>query len=83
MCIELIGKHGVFSTEDMVEQTRVLAAEYLGRDARSQEALDAVVAAAKRRPWNGQMLRDRALESANAIAGRLGKRLTATGDLIQ
>jgi eukaryotic-like serine/threonine-protein kinase len=83
MCIELIGKHGVFSTEDMVEQTRVLAAEYLGRDARSQEALDAVVAAAKRRPWNGQILRDKALESANAIAGRLGKRLTATGDLIQ
>jgi serine/threonine protein kinase len=83
MCIELIGKHGVFSTEDMIEQTRILSAEYLGRDARSQEALDAVVAAAKRRPWNSQPLRDKALEAADAIAARLGKRLTATGDLIQ
>jgi hypothetical protein len=83
MCIELISKHGVFSTDEIIEQTRVLSAEYLGRDSRSQEALDAVVAAAKRRPWNSQPLRDKALEAADAIAGRLGRRLTATGDLIQ
>ena len=79
--IELLSKHGVFSTEDALEQTRALAAEYLGKETRSMEAVQAVIAASKRRPWNSQLLRDRATAAAEAIAGRMGKRLTESGDL--
>ncbi|MFT3775529.1 MAG: serine/threonine-protein kinase [Minicystis sp.] len=81
ICIELLGKHGVFSTEEMVEQTRILAAEFLGKETRSMEALQAVIAAGKRRPWNSQGLRDKATAAAEAIAGRMGKRLTESGDV--
>jgi serine/threonine protein kinase len=81
ICIELLGKHGVFSTEEMVEQTRTLAAEFLGKETRSMEAVQAVIAAGKRRPWNSQGLRDRATAAAEAIAARMGKRLTESGDL--
>ncbi|APR85395.1 serine/threonine protein kinase [Minicystis rosea] len=81
ICIEMLGKHGVFSTEESIEQTRVLAAEFLGRETRSMEALQAVIAAGKRRPWNSQGLRDKATASAEAIAARMGKRLTESGDV--
>jgi hypothetical protein len=45
------------------------------------EALQAVVAAGKRRPWNSQTLRDKAMAAAEAIAARMGKRLTESGDI--
>ncbi len=79
--IELLAKHGVFSTEDALEQTRALAAEYLGKETRSMEAVQAVIAASKRRPWNSQLLRDKSTAAAEAIAARMGKRLTESGDL--
>jgi serine/threonine protein kinase len=80
LCIELLAKHGVFSTDEPLEQTRVLAAEFLGRETRSNEALQAVVGATKRRPWNSQPLRDHATTAAEAIAAKLGKRF-AEGDV--
>ena len=40
-----------------------------------------VIAATKRRPWNSQLLRDKATAAAEAIAARMGKRLTESGDL--
>jgi serine/threonine protein kinase len=81
ICIELLAKHGVFSTEETLEQTRSLAAEFLGRETRSMEALQAVIAAGKRRPWNSQTLRDTATAAAEQIAARMGKRLTESGDV--
>src|SRR6185437_6922304 len=79
--IEILAKHGVFSTDEPLDQTRALAAELLGREARSMEALQAVIAAGKRRPWNGQALRDRATTAAEAIAARMGRRLNESGDV--
>jgi len=81
ICIELLGKHGVFSTEETLEQTRTLAAELLGRETRSMEAVQAVIATSKRRPWNSQTLRDTSAAAAEAIAARMGKRLNESGDL--
>ena len=81
ICIELVAKHGVFSTEESQEQTRALSAEFLGREMRSMEALSAVIAASKRRPWNSQTLRDTAASAAESIAARMGKRLTESGDV--
>ena len=81
LCIEILGKHGVFSTDEPLEQTRALAAELLGRETRSMEALQAVIAAGKRRPWNSQALRDRATAAAEAIAARMGRRLNESGDV--
>ncbi len=81
LCIELIAKHGVFSTDEPTEQTRILAADFLGKETRSMEAVQAVVGAGKRRPWNSQPLRDRALAAGEAIAAKLGKRLTESGEL--
>jgi hypothetical protein len=81
LCIELLAKHGVFSTEEALEQTRTLCADFLGRETRSMEALQAVLAATKRRPWNSQGLRDRAQAAAETLAGKMGKRLTESGDV--
>jgi serine/threonine protein kinase len=82
LCIELIGKHGIFSTEDSLEQTRILAAEFLGKETRTMEALQAVVAAGKRRPWNSEGLREKANAAAEAIAAKMGKKLTESGDVV-
>ncbi|MCC6552256.1 MAG: protein kinase [Polyangiaceae bacterium] len=79
IAIEALARRGLL-TDDAVEQTRAIAAELLGREARSQDALDAAIAAAKRRPWNSQLLRDAAGAAAEAIAARLGKRLLPSGD---
>jgi hypothetical protein len=80
VAIEALGRHGLL-TDVAAEQTRALSAELLGREARSQEALDAALAASKRRPWNSQQLRDAASAAAEAIAARLGKRLLPGGDV--
>ena len=82
LCIELLAKHGVFSTDEPLEQTRTLSAELLGKETRTMEALQAVVGAGKRRPWNGQALRDRATAAAEAIAARMGVRLSESGDVL-
>jgi hypothetical protein len=82
LSIELVGKHGVFSTDEPLEQTRMLSAELLGQETRTMEALQAVVAAGKRRPWNSQALRDRATAAAESIAAKLGRRLNESGDVV-
>jgi predicted Ser/Thr protein kinase len=82
LCIELVQKHGVFSTDEPLEQTRMLSAEFLGTQTRTMEALQAVIASSKRRPWNSQGLRDRALAAAEAIAAKMGKRLNESGDVV-
>jgi hypothetical protein len=80
LAIETLLRHGLLS-DDAVETTRCISAELLGREASSQEALDAALAASKRRPWNSQPLRDVATAAAEAIAARLGKRILPTGEL--
>jgi eukaryotic-like serine/threonine-protein kinase len=79
VAVETLQRHGILADE-AVEQTRSLSAELLGREARSQEALDAALAATKRRPWNSQSLRDISTAAAEAIAARLGKRIPPSGD---
>ena len=79
VAVETLQRHGILADE-AVEQTRALSAELLGREARSQEALDAALAATKRRPWNSQSLRDISTAAAEAIAARLGKRILPSGD---
>jgi len=66
--------------DEAIEQTRALAADLLGQRARSNEALQAVLAATKRRWWNTQPLRDAAARAAEAIGARLGKRISAGGE---
>jgi hypothetical protein len=46
------------------------------------EALQAVVGATRRRPWNSQGLREQAQAAAEAIAAKMGKRLTENGDVV-
>ena len=57
-------------------------ADFLGKETRSMEALQSVIAAGKRRPWNSQPLRARALAAAEAIAAKMGKRLNENGDVV-
>jgi len=80
--IELLQKHGLITTEEPLEQTRVVAVELLGKDARSMEALQAALGAMKRRWWNSQPLRDRAQVAAEAFAARLGRRVSESGELL-
>ena len=81
LAIELINKHGLLA-DDALEGTRALCAELLGREARSIEALEAVMNATKRRFWNSASLRDVAVAAAESIAARLGKRITAAGEIL-
>jgi len=80
LAIEIVGKHGLL-VDEAVEQTRAICADLLGREARSMEALEAVLTAAKRRFWNSAPLRDAATSAAEAIASRLGKRITPGGEI--
>ena len=80
LAIEIVQKHGLLA-DDAVDQTRAICAELLGRESKSPEALDAVVGATRRRPWNSALLRDAAAIAAEPIAKRLGKRITASGEI--
>src|SRR6185436_567303 len=80
LAIEIIQKHGLLP-DDALDQTRAICAELLGREGKSMEALEAVIGATRRRPWNSGQLRDAALLAAEAIAARLGKRITASGEI--
>ncbi len=81
LAIEIVQKHGLL-VDEALETTRALCAELLGQSARSMEALEAVLAATKRRWWNTQVLRDAAQVAAEAIASRLGRRLGANGEIL-
>lgn len=78
LAIELVEKHAIFADEAL-DQTRSLCAELLGRVAASAEALDAVLSASKRRPWNTPPLRLVATDAAVAIRVRAAKRAPAVG----
>jgi hypothetical protein len=80
LAIEVVGKHGLL-VDEAVEQTRAICADLLGREAKSMAALEAVLAAAKRRWWNSATLRDAAGMAAENIAARLGKRITPSGEI--
>ncbi len=79
LAIDLVQKHGLMSDEAL-DVTRTACADLLGREARSEEALAAVLEAGKRRWWNGQGLRDAASRAAERIAVRLGKRVSPQGE---
>jgi len=81
LAVEIVQKHGLLVDEPL-EATRALCAELLGQNARTMEALDAVLQAAKRRWWNTQPLRDAAMVAAEAIAQKLGRRISPAGEVI-
>jgi serine/threonine protein kinase len=78
LAIELVQKHGILA-DDKLDETRALCAELLGRSAASNEALEGVLAATKRWPWNTPPLRTVAQAAAEAIGARLGKSIPAAG----
>ncbi len=79
---EILEKRGLFSTDESMEQTRVVAAELLGRESRSMEALHAVLKEARRRWGNSPQLREKAGVAAEAIAAKLGRRITESGEIL-
>jgi acyl-CoA reductase-like NAD-dependent aldehyde dehydrogenase len=81
LAMEIVQKHGLLVDDDL-ELTRALCAELLGKHAKSQEALEAVLQAVRKRWWNTQLLRDAALVAAEAIAARIGRRISPAGELI-
>jgi len=80
LAIELVQKHGIMPDEPL-DATRMICADLLGREAKSEEALAAVTEAAKRRWWNGPALREAATRAAAQIASRLGKRMPPAGEV--
>ena len=81
LAMEIVQKHGLL-VDDSLEQTRALCAELLGANAKTREALEAVLQAAKRRWWNTQPLREAALAAAETIAARSGFRISAAGEVV-
>jgi len=81
IAMEIVQKHGLL-VDEALEETRALCAELLGQHAQGRDALDAVLQASKRRWWNTQPLREAALLAADAIAGRLGLRISPAGDVV-
>jgi len=79
---EILEKRGLFSTDEAVEQTRVVAVELLGRESRSMEALQSVLKEARRRWGNSPQLREKATAAAETIAARLGRRITESGEIL-
>ncbi|MFO0763167.1 MAG: serine/threonine-protein kinase [Byssovorax sp.] len=79
--LEILQKRGLLTTDEQVEQTRAIAVELMGRELRSLEALQVIAKEAKRRWGNSQTLRDKASVAAEAIAARLGRRITDSGDI--
>jgi hypothetical protein len=82
LAIEILNKHGLLSTDEAQEGTRAISAELLGVHGSTMDALNALLGATKRRWWNSQTLRDQAQMAAESIAGRLGKKITAAGELM-
>jgi serine/threonine protein kinase len=80
VAIEILQRHGLL-TDEATEQTRALSVELLGKEARTIESLQAVLAASRRRLWNSATLRDVASSAAEAIALRLGKRISTSGEI--
>ncbi|NUP06397.1 MAG: protein kinase [Polyangiaceae bacterium] len=81
IAVEIVQKHGLL-VDDALEQTRALCAELLGQHAQNRDALEAVLQASRRRWWNTQPLRESALLAADAIANRLGLRISPAGEVV-
>ncbi len=81
LAVEIVQKHGLL-VDEQLEETRAICADLLGQNSKTMEALDAVLQASKRRWWNTQPLRESALAAAEAIAARLGRRISAAGEVI-
>ena len=71
LAIEIVEEHPLIP-KDSIEQSRVVAADFLGSSS-AKDALEAVRGAAKKRWWNSEALREVATRSASLIAARLGE----------
>jgi predicted Ser/Thr protein kinase len=80
ICVELVLKHGLLGDEQL-DQSRMAAAELLGRESRAVASLEAVCQAARKRWWNTPALREKAQAAAEALAARLGKKVGPGGEL--
>jgi hypothetical protein len=72
MLIQVLDQHGLMS-DAMLDKTRAVAAEVLGRCATTQAPIEALENAARRRPWNTPDLRRIAGKAAESLMARLGK----------
>ena len=71
LAVSLLGQHGVIKSESR-DQTRVVAARYLGASGRSPEAIEALENAAKKWWWNSDELRSVADAGLSALRARGG-----------
>jgi hypothetical protein len=76
MLIQVLDQHGLMS-DALLDRTRAAAAESLGKHADSQNPLEALENAARRRPWNTPDLRRVAGKAAETLMSRLGKSYTS------
>jgi len=72
MLIQVVDQHGLMS-DALLDKTRAVAAETLGRHADNTNPVEALENAARRRPWNTPDLRRVAGKAAEALMTRLGK----------
>jgi hypothetical protein len=70
LLIKLVEQHGMLA-DQRLEKVRIAAARVLGRRGDSNNPLDALESAARRRPWNTEALRMAAGAAAEAIMERL------------
>ncbi len=70
--ISVIDHHGLM-VDAALDATRSLAAEVLGRRGATEQALEALENAARRRPWNSPELRKMAGAGAESVSSRLGR----------
>jgi hypothetical protein len=70
--IQVVDQHGLMS-DALLDKTRAIAAESLGKHADNTNPIEALENAARRRPWNTPDLRRVAGKAAESLMTRLGK----------
>jgi serine/threonine protein kinase len=73
--VKVLDQHGLMS-DAVVDRTRSLAAESLGKHADGDRPIEALENAARRRPWNTPELRKAAGKAVEAVLARLGRAYT-------
>ncbi len=76
MLIQVVDQHGLMS-DALLDRTRTIAAELLGKHGDSQAPIEALEGAARRRPWNTPDLRRAAGKAIELLTVRLGRVSTA------
>ena len=78
MLTQVVEQHGLMS-DALLDRTRALAADVLGKYADNQGPVEALENAARRRPWNTPDLRRVAGKAAELVMTRLGRAYAPKG----